>query len=1424
MNGTPETAKARNGKLYPWTRYWVSLGAAVNCGWKGDWFFEPNGSGAIATDDLLERSPLLILLGGPGMGKSIELRALLERAKANSPTLDFRATALGPDPRATICGTREWRDHETSGNELCLFVDGIDEALPHHPLLLDQLVDFSRRNVAPTLRIVLCLRSGSWNGSRYSDLFEAWNVDGAAATLEICPIRKSDVELAFRLEVGEEPSSFTEWLWEKGLGPLARTPIHTRGIIAFWREDPNREVSAHELRGRQISILLQDDSEGSRLPRTSGALSASKAEALAEMVAVHALLSGRLSLGFSSTDGAETLNLTSFIDSPLDGRWRQGSSPIGFDEQDLRELMDRALFTRISPSGDPPRFAFAHHTFAEHLASQSLDRQPFRQLLRLLGGESAGRIPPQMAGPAAMLAVSNELLREWLLDHEPALLLRGDGLRYPEDQRARIVGRVLDSIEEADDNRRLEAGQIDSGFACPEVSEVLASRFLDRNPCELTRCAALTIALRCPEELLGEKLWTLITDAEEQAFLRSRAISAWLRFAAPLLGETREKIWQIARGEAGVGRAHDRADALLVLLDQGEPVRRLLEHAPPKDENLIGSLELLLDHHIPRRITPDDLPACLAFLAKNGAGRLRGIRDRGIDETTYRLTLENLDRPELLKAFADHWWCMARDYYLHLEHELRAELQALPDTTLRSLTKALVESDKVPNEVFVWHLPPGELPLEWALSQLSGTPECRRERWLKIIGHLWIPATKSGIPTVLAEAYQTLGQDFRDVFPRPTKGRSFEETVMRHHRLIALLRERRERHYESLRSRRLGHLQPTRAELTEMIERELPTEPQSAWVRFSMWAFESLEGDEEDSEERFQTLKSAGWRAFSEDGHRLLRSAAREFLITREASYTPGEWSNWLEAAYLAIDLLLAEVETDSDLRRIVGERWIDAVLHHFNNAEERHQALVKLIAGIAPIRARRWLFGQVAASLDAGSWPLDLRAFAASWDKQYSNELVDLIYDRLSRSWKWLPIRRISRDFRKSEKRRRNLGRNVREEPKGIVMGFHFLADVDSDAARRLLLLLAYGRPHPRREPYALLPLLLLHGLLRFPETWGPVWDALHRQSPGLLRRAFRMLAPDLDREYFPDGSVKRLSDQQAFQLFSRYCDLFPNPSVYRREGSLMTPRDHLENFEQSVRQHLSDAGASSAITRLICQCRCPRRRDALRWYLNEARNNAARNRWQPLHIAEVSGLLQKKDAVLVRNASDLKCAILTSLARYQDHLRQDGQALLDCWEQQAGKPAYRPIHEENLSTRIAKHLSNDLGSVIVAREQEIRLGVRKGRTDVTVSAVINGEPFTVIIEHKRGQNPHLETTIHKQLVERYLRPSDCSTGILLVSWFDGFHADDCRTTNSIGAANLDGLDEHLSAQASEAMQEGGFDIDVHILDCVPQSATHED
>lgn len=174
---------------------------------------------------------------------------------------------------------------------------------------------------------------------------------------------------------------------------------------------------------------------------------------------------------------------------------------------------------------------------------------------------------------------------------------------------------------------------------------------------------------------------------------------------------------------------------------------------------------------------------------------------------------------------------------------------------------------------------------------------------------------------------------------------------------------------------------------------------------------------------------------------------------------------------------------------------------------------------------------------------------------------------------------------------------------------------------------------------------------------------------------------------------------------------------------------------------------------------------------------NDYLKNSWVPYFPKDIVKLQENEHNKLVDNGDQLISVLIESLNRLQEKLQGETPAVIDLWND-LGKGKFKPIHENDFSDYVKRHLDDDLQTkgIIVNREVEIRkgYGVGKGeRTDIHVNAVVKNllthkyDKITVIIEVKGCWHSEINKAMETQLLDEYLNDNQCNHGIYLIGWF---------------------------------------------------------
>lgn len=524
-----------------------------------------------------------------------------------------------------------------------------------------------------------------------------------------------------------------------------------------------------------------------------------------------------------------------------------------------------------------------------------------------------------------------------------------------------------------------------------------------------------------------------------------------------------------------------------------------------------------------------------------------------------------------------------------------------------------------------------------------------------------------------------------------------------------------------------------------------------------------------------------------------------------------------MEAAYQAIDLLFCEIGENHDLWAQEIVKWKFAVLRRFNNAEERHQQLVRLVKSVDSESVRSVMLRDVRDDLENREYCMSLRKYSRSWDGEDTVALSFLVGSLLFGADRQRVL----------ENRKRMMPSKVRfdeeeeaEKVRSFMMALQFLVENDPNGARLFVDGLCRSPLSFRNNPHPAYPLVLISSAFYFPDDWDQIWAVFEAYPIDVLRRTFDFLVPAVDRDYFRDGWIERLEGRMICQLYILLDRVFPTmPERLIRNGFMTVPM-HRQEFEEKIRRRLIDLGGAGQIEMLIERVSCENRKEILRWCLRDARRRFDQLRWNTPEPKEISAWVRDGSSIFVRNSDDLKAAILVSLHRYSDLFGLDTPVARRCWDKQKGG-LFVPIGEEDLSFEIGNYLASELKQVVVTREEELRVLIRKNRTDIVIHAVVNGQTIRVIIEHKRAHNTSSNDPVDKametQLAKRYLKASGCDYGIYLVSWFDGFGKLDPSVTvkNGLNAHTPSEALEILEEQAASLNREYGLKISTFLLNC---------
>jgi len=387
----------------------------------------------------LRDAPCLLLLGSPGLGKTVELHGESVARRDGSRTLlvDLGSTRSEERIERKVFGAAAYREWLRGSHLLHLCLDSLDEAQANISTVVDLLAENLSEAPADRLRLRVACREAE-RSRRLEDFLASRFGEGFSA-YRLLPLRRRDVHAA-ATDRGLDADAFVGDLIRQRLQPLAMSPITLDmllGVASGRGELPQTRAEAY----RQGCLLLCGEvSERRAVEGRSPELTPGRRFAVAARVAAAMALAGRTAIRLSP--GPPELDEVS-PEELAGGHEVDRSTGVeaAFEvgPREVRDTLKCALFKGRADDG----LAFSHRSYAEFLAAEwissgSLGAEQVEDLL-LERGEHGQPVWPQLQGLASWLAALSREQFEWLLEHDPEAVLDTDLERVPSEHRKRVV-------------------------------------------------------------------------------------------------------------------------------------------------------------------------------------------------------------------------------------------------------------------------------------------------------------------------------------------------------------------------------------------------------------------------------------------------------------------------------------------------------------------------------------------------------------------------------------------------------------------------------------------------------------------------------------------------------------------------------------------------------------------------------------------------------------------------------------------------------------------------------------------------------------------------------------------------------------------------------------------------------------------------
>jgi len=273
-------------RRYKWKRFWCPPTGRINLS-DGDYLLDPDSDwGPDLNPDVvpfgsLADTPSLVLIGEPGMGKSVEMKGQCEllgqHVQASTDRVlrfDLRDYQTDLMLHQKVFAHPDLEDWAAGDHTVHLFLDSLDEGLLSvetlATLLPTELAAY--RSHLHRLYFRIACRTAQWPRVLESSLRDLWGED-AVGVYELAPLRHIDVAEAAEVN-GLVAEEFLYEVARRDAGPFASKPVTLDFLLRVYRKEGTFPQTRRELYERGCRLLCEEVNPSRVASRRIGQLTA----------------------------------------------------------------------------------------------------------------------------------------------------------------------------------------------------------------------------------------------------------------------------------------------------------------------------------------------------------------------------------------------------------------------------------------------------------------------------------------------------------------------------------------------------------------------------------------------------------------------------------------------------------------------------------------------------------------------------------------------------------------------------------------------------------------------------------------------------------------------------------------------------------------------------------------------------------------------------------------------------------------------------------------------------------------------------------------------------------------------------------------------------------------------------------------------
>lgn len=1385
-----------SNSLWTWKRYWLPNSSFSETLVSGLLPSKPDGD--YRTLEELSDQRLLVLLGEPGSGKSVEMSR--ERDRVRNQTGPNRSV-IYLDGRSTVqtegtlhrlwFDSEAWGDWQEASEHIWIFFDGFDESVQHikglSGIIQEELtgVIASDADRASRISIRIASRTSGWQhhlGDTLFCLLHPNKVEAAAGNdyaFHLAPPRWDDIEVAAAAK-GLDGKSFLNRIREHGIEALALRPAQLVWLLNIFAADGHFPDHKGQLYWEGMRQLCQDPMQE---------VDADYLRAVAGRVAFVTMFGGLRSL-WLAPDRGDVSPGSIPLSELIGGTERTSRESVDVTNDVLRGLVRSGLFT----SFESTQAVWAHQTYPEYLAAKHLS-----QMTGLITNphDPSQKILPSMVEVAAWMAAMHPELLDHLVDHDPGALVASDvALTGPKD-RERLLRAFLASLENGDlvTTRWSQQGHY-TALYFQDIGDVLIPFIVDKTLRKTTRDTAIDIAVDCRLHELADELAAIALDKSELEVLRRSAAWAVTRLENQ---PARRELLPLVSAAADEDPFEElKGCAMRANWPVNLSLDDILEHlARPRWEGL-GAYRLFLSQHFVKHLGDENLLSALKWLDQQAHWE---ERQYDLDQLETQFVVRSLGKLEDAAVFD---WVVHRvasnvtQYkpWLGKETDSDTITELLSSSShrrriIQELPQVINDSGELGTAAYMVaehlrHYPAWlSEDFAWMAQRLKETEAGSKAEtfWLHLLQQSFSPTDLKQISLLyhlyMDSRFASQSADwFEPIDRRSPAAAQWKKTWQ-------VIAGQLDEDQDST-----GARIDTEAQIMEILDR-IEDGRSGDWWHIDDWLMVDERNMKLVGSSIPDVTELPGWSLCSEVTQRRIIRTAPAFLRSHHPDNSHVGTATYFladHAAYRALGVLLRDRPHELDL--LPADTWqelgpIILSMHPRASGEDisHQEALLRraIERGFDPVP---WLITMASRAGEDSTFyfaPGLKVVTSLSTSIELERLVASLIRPALPTTALVESVRILcERGVQSAFVRALETGKELAAEPEG-----------STHAAKLLAALMDF-----------------IH-----PDLWTGIWTILENDDDLFDQVLLQYTRRHRDAFEF----ASKLNEHAVAQLYQRLVKRFaPSQDPNVAGAHFVSHRESLGRWREELLTSLAMRGTWEAVHEL----RCLTENLDIDWLpirVAEAEGEARRRTWQPPSIQDLLLLTTDENSRLITSPRQLHDVIVESLGRLQQSLLGESPAAIDLWNVKSDSQTGTPKDELLISDYVKRHLDRDLKhfGIIVNREVENR---PRNEIDLYVQHLDPNSslPITVVCEVKGCWHRDLYTSMSSQLHERYMKQQGLSHGIYLVPFFDGdrWDSSDHASRHKARQHSFDELQTHMTSQASMLTDEM-FCVGSFVLDC---------